>query len=317
MEKSKSMKLKGIKKKEPTKLIRIPGTEGEDSNVPSILKEYERLQKENIRLKLENETLQLKDENDILQLSNDIFDNYDEIKIKYIIRDDDGEINSEREKVLKEKDNLTEFFNNLKTIPNEEKFDENGYEKKINIKKNKTTLFGDNLLKSKISEKEELFEKEKELIENKKSLKSKINKKLKESNKKDSILFGDNLFVDSIIEFGEKNELNSVLNKFGVDNIPIEEISNQKEKENELKLNKKEISVKLLFDLASDQRRLMEKKLLKKAIYKMLNKKPPINPFEVLRKLISDFKIAQYVIKKNILHYYKRKFFESLKEEEE
>ena len=317
MEKSKSMKLKVIKKKEPTKLIRIPGTEGEDSNVPSILKEYERLQKENIRLKLENETLQLKDENDILQLSNDIFDNYDEIKIKYIIRDDDGEINSEREKVLKEKDNLTEFFNNLKTIPNEEKFDENGYEKKINIKKNKTTLFGDNLLKSKISEKEELFEKEKELIENKKSLKSKINKKLKESNKKDSILFGDNLFVDSIIEFGEKNELNTVLNKFGVDNIPIEEISNQKEKENELKLNKKEISVKLLFDLASDQRRIMEKKLLKKAIYKMLNKKPPINPFEVLRKLISDFKIAQYVIKKNILHYYKRKFFECLKEEEE
>ena len=130
MEKSKSMKLKGIKKKEPTKLIRIAATEGEDSNVPSILKEYERLQKENIRLKLENETLQLKDENDILQLSNDIFDNYDEIKIKYIIRDDDGEINSEREKVLKEKDNLTEFFNNLKTIPNEEKFDENGYEKK-------------------------------------------------------------------------------------------------------------------------------------------------------------------------------------------
>ena len=302
MEKSKSMKLKGIKKKEPTKLIRIVGTEGEDSNVPSILKEYERLQKENIRLKLENETLQLKDENDILQLSNDIFDNYDEIKIKYIIRDDNGEINSEREKVLKEKDNLTEFFNNLKPIPNEEKFDENGYEKKINIKKNKTTLFGDNLLKSKISEKEELFEKEKELIENKKSLKSKINKKLKESNKKDSILFGDNLFVDSIIEFGEKNELNTVLNKFGVDNIPIEEISNQKEKENELKLNKKEISVKLLFDLASDQRRIMEKKLLKKAIYKMLNKKPPINPFEVLRKLISDFKIAQYVIKKNILH---------------
>ena len=61
----------------------------------------------------------------------------------------------------------------------------------------------------------------------------------------------------------------------------------------------------------------MEKKLLKKAIYKMLNKKPPINPFEVLRKLISDFKIAHYVIKKNILHYYKRKFFECLKEEEE
>ena len=227
MKKSSSLPLKGIKKKEATKLVRISKGE-EENNIPSALKEYERLQKENKELKEENEILKSKDENEILKLSEDIWDKYDEVKIKYIIRDDDGQINSEREKVLQKEDNLTDFFNNLKTIPNDEELEKNGFEKKLTIHPIKRTLFSNNI-KSKTIEKDELIEKEKEIIQNKKTLKNKINQIVNDQELKNSkLLFGDEIFVDSLLEFGEEKELDKVLNKMGANNIPIDEIANQK-----------------------------------------------------------------------------------------
>ncbi len=317
MKKSSSFPLKGIKKKEATKLVRLPKGE-EENNIPSALKEYERLQKENKELKEENEILKSKDENEILKLSEDIWDKYDEVKIKYIIRDDDGQINSEREKVLQKEDNLTDFFNNLKTIPNEEELERNGFEKKSTINSKKTSLFSNNFIKSKSIEKDELREKEKEIIQNKKTLKNKLNQIVNGQELKNSkLLFGDEIFVDSILEFGEEKELDKVLNKMGASNIPIDEIANQKNKENELNMTKKDIGGKFIFDILSERKIFMKKKLLRKAIYKMLEKKPPINRFEVLRSLISDFKSADFYIQDAIIHYYKRIFFNNLNEDEE
>ena len=317
MQKSLSFPLKGIKKKEPTKIVRLPKGE-EENNIPSALKEYERLQKENKELKEENEILKSKDENEILKLSEDIWDKYDEVKIRYIIRDDDGQINSEREKVLQKEDNLTDFFNNLKKIPNEEELEKNGFEKKITINPIKNTLFSNNIIKSNRIEKDELIEKEKEIIQNKKSLKNKLNQIVNGQELKNSkLLFGDEIFVDSILEFGEEKELDKVLNKMGASNIPIDEIANQKNKENELNMTKKDIGGKFIFDILSERKIFMKKKLLRKAIYKMLEKKPPINRFEVLRSLISDFKSADFYIQDAIIHYYKRIFFDNLNEDEE
>ena len=317
MQKSLSFPLKGIKKKEPTKIVRLPKGE-EENNIPSALKEYERLQKENKELKEENEILKSKDENEILKLSEDIWDKYDEVKIRYIIRDDDGQINSEREKVLQKEDNLTDFFNNLKTIPNEEELEKNGFEKKITINPIKNTLFSNNIIKSNRIEKDELIEKEKEIIQNKKSLKNKLNQIVNGQELKNSkLLFGDEIFVDSILEFGEEKELNKVLNKMGASNIPIDEIANQKNKENELNMTKKDIGGKFIFDILSERKIFMKRQLLRKAIYKMLEKKPPINRFEVLRSLISDLKGAEFYIKDALIHYYKRIFFDILNENKE
>ena len=317
MKKSLSFPLKGIKKKEPTKLVRITKEEEEKDNIPSALKEYERLQKENKQLKEENEILKSKDENEILKLSEDIWDKYDEVKIRYIIRDDDGQINSEREKILQKEDNLTDFFNNLKTIPNEEELEKNGFEKKLTIHPIKRTLFSNNI-KSLTIEKDELIEKEKEIIQNKKTLKNKLNQIVNGQELKNSkLLFGDEIFVDSILEFGEEKELDKVLNKMGANNIPIDEIANQKNRENQLNMSKKDIGGKFIFDILSDRKIFMKRQLLRKAIYKMLEKKPPINRFEVLRSLISDFKSADFYIQDAIIHYYKRIFFDILNENKE
>ena len=103
----------------------------------------------------------------------------------------------------------------------------------------------------------------------------------------------------------------------GASNIPIDEIANQKNKENELNMTKKDIGGKFIFDILSERKIFMKKKLLRKAIYKMLEKKPPINRFEVLRSLISDFKSADFYIQDAIIHYYKRIFFDNLNEDEE
>ena len=170
-------------------------------------KEFIKIKKENEKLKEENEALKIRIEYVTEEYSKEIHSTYNEIKIKYIFKDEDGKIVDEKhETVVEQPQNLIDLFKRLEKELN----DANNYIDKL---KQENKKFDDKLDKI-ISDINNIIENQKKITkENKTTTEQNINEKLE--------------------------LITTYLNELKVERVEIENLKNENEKLKKLLKEKK------------------------------------------------------------------------------
>ena len=189
-----------------------------------------KLKNENAKLKEENEDFKIKIEN-LNETSNILINSYRDIKIKYIFRDEDGNVVEENDENIREKPkNLVDVFKKLE----KELKDSNEYIEKIK-KENKQF---DDKIDNILSEMKEIIKNQNEISKGNKNKKEiEIDNKLNEiskilneisNGKKDKNIKEDNKIKEEKIKDEENDDDD-------IDNLKEEEIKSLKEEINKLK----------------------------------------------------------------------------------